>query len=264
MQKVFQILILISVFISGTENYSSKGNLQVAFGAEENQLILKSIDSSVSNFGDEEEKKLYKRCIQHYIEFQSLHTAGDYGRAYESVRTTQRLLVILYERILTKNILFIRFEINRLARVAKGKERTETNAFLRLALRDLSEAEQKLIIAKNTRPYLYLLKLRDMLFSLKILKHSAKFLVLLALLHNTDFPIEIENTSFESLNEDIDRAISQDKEKYLTIHWDNHFKTYVGDGIYTMTMYEPNMEELAKPLDEIDPAYVRRNILKKK
>ncbi|WP_411823370.1 adhesin OmpL37 family surface protein [Leptospira sp. 'Mane'] len=264
MKKVFQILILFSVLLLKTENYSSKGNLQVAFGAEENQLILKSIDSSVSNFGDEEEKKLYKRCIQHYIEFQSLHTAGDYGKAYESVRNTQRLLVILYDRILTKNILSTRLEINRLARIAKGKERTETNAFLRLALRDLSEAEQKLIIAKNTRPYLYLLKLRDMLFGLKILKHSARFVILLALLHNTDFPIEIETTNFDSLYEDIDRAISKDKEKYLTIHWDNHFKTYIGDGIYTMTMYEPNMEELTKPFEDIDPAYFRKNILKKR
>ncbi|WP_210416308.1 adhesin OmpL37 family surface protein [Leptospira idonii] len=260
MKKFGLLILLLCAFFAKTEHFSSSSNLQVTYGVEENQLILKSIDSTVSNFGDEEDKKLYKRCIQHYLEFQGLHTAGNYASAYVRVRHTQKLLILLYERMLSKNITKVRLELNRLGRNARGKEKTQTNAFLRLGLRDLAEAEQKLIFAKNTRPYLYLLKLREMLFSLKILKHSGKFVVFLALLHDADFPVELESVDFQTINDEILRSMTENKDLFLTFHWDNHFKTLIGDGVYTQTMHTPDMEELAKPMGDLDPAYVRLSL----
>ncbi|MBE7412757.1 MAG: hypothetical protein L6Q54_01930 [Leptospiraceae bacterium] len=258
MSKKFYIIICF-LFLWKIDEYSSSANQQVAYGMEENQLILQSINSTVSNFGSDEEKKLYKRCIQHYVESQILYIESDYSKAYQRIRHTQKLLISLYESTLTKNIYMIRMELNRLGSISRGKEKTETIAFLRMGFRDIEEAEQKLIFAKNTRPYLYLLKLREMLFALKILKHSGRFVILLKLLHEADFPANINETDFENLRHEIERVISKDRNKYLTIHSDNFFKVLEGEGIYPNVWMKPDLEELSISMGNIDPAYSRRD-----
>lgn len=255
---IYALILFLSSFWK-IEDFSSSAIQQVAYGMEENQLILQTINSSVSNFGDDEDKKLYKRCIQHYVESQILYIESDYSKAYLRIRHTQKLLILLYEKILSKNISMIRLELNRLGSISRGREKTETSAFLRMGFRDLEEAEQKLIFAKNIRPYLYLLKLREMLFALKILKHSGRFVILLELMHEADFPANINETEFEKIGYEIKRVISKQKEKFLMIHWDNYFKTLNGDGIYPNVWMKPDLEELSKSMGDIDPAYLRRD-----
>ncbi len=259
MKIVNSVIALLILLIFQIENFSSSQNLQVAYGVEENQLILQTINSSVSNFGNDNEKKLYKRCIQHYVESQILYIESDYPKAYKEIRQTQKLLILLYEKVLEKNISMIRSELNRLGSISRGREKTETLAFLRMGFRDLEEAEQKFVFAKNTRPFLYLLKLREMLFALKILKHSGIFVILLELLHEADFPANISETEFEKVGYEIKRVISKDKEKFLMIHWDNYFKTLHGDGVYPTIWLKPDLEELSASFGEIDPPYARRD-----
>lgn len=236
----------------------AKAVLQVAFGVEENQLIIKSLDSTISHLGDEDDKKLYQRCLAHYLEFLELNMRRNDDISYQQLRRTQKLLIPLYDRMLSKNILLLRTELNRLGRASKDKEKTNTKAMLRLGFRDLSEAEQKLTMARNIRPQLYLLKLREMLFALKILKHSGRFVVALGLLHDAEVVREIEGVSFEDIDTEIQNAFSEDLEKYRKMHWDNYFKVWKEDGIYTTVLNGQVKSELAVPLPGIDPAYVRQ------
>lgn len=80
----------------------SNGNLQVAFGAEENYLLVRSLDSSIIHLGTAEEKLEYRDIIDEYLKFKSLHIQGKYGDAYLAVRSTQFKLIQLYDKILTK------------------------------------------------------------------------------------------------------------------------------------------------------------------
>ncbi|MDZ4727729.1 MAG: hypothetical protein SH817_16340 [Leptospira sp.] len=236
----------------------AKAVLQVAFGVEENQLIIKSLDSTISHLGDQEDKKLYKRCLQHYLEFLELNMRRNDDVSYEQLRHTQSLLIPLYDKMISKNIVLLRTELNRLGRISRDNEQTQTKVMLRLGFRDLAEAEQKLTFARNIRPQLYLLKLREMLFALKILKHAGRFVVFLGLLHEAEMKRPIENMDFDQLNAEIESAFTKDREKYQKMHWDNHFKVLVGDGVYTNVLNGPITNELAEPLPGIDPAYVRR------
>ncbi|MGV3666653.1 MAG: adhesin OmpL37 family surface protein [Leptospira bouyouniensis] len=209
----------------------SNGNLQVAFGAEENYLLVRSLDASVIHFGTAEEKVEYRDIIDEYLKFKSLHIQGKYGDAYLAVRSTQFKLIQLYDKILTKNITLVRSELELLGRKSRDKEKTQTKAFLRLALRDVSEAEQKLVMARNMRPYLYLLKLREMLFALKILKHAGKFVIFLNLLHDGQFMDSIEFYNFDSIESELIRGFGKNS-KLLAMHNDNAFLPFGEESIY--------------------------------
>jgi hypothetical protein len=257
MRKI-NLSLFFGILISfGLSNLSAKVVLQVAFGVEENQLIIKSLDSTISHLGDEDDKKLYKRCLEHYLEFLELNMRRNDDVSYQRLRHTQKLLIPLYDRMLTKNILLLKTELNRLGRVSKDKEKTNTKAMLRLGFRDLTEAEQKLIMARNTRPELYLLKLREMLFALKILKHAGRFVVSLGLLHDAEIEGTLDEITFEGIDNEIQNSFFQDREKYHKMHWDNFFKVWNEDGIYTTLLNGQMKSELSVPLPGVDPAYVR-------
>ncbi|MCW7503056.1 adhesin OmpL37 family surface protein [Leptospira paudalimensis] len=229
--RTYLLYLLGGLCLLGVDSSYSNGNLQVAFGAEENYLLVRSLDSSVIHLGDAEDKIEYRNIIDEYLRFKSLHIQGNYGEAYLAVRSTQYKLIQLYDKILTKNITLVRSELELLGRKARDKEKTQTKAFLRLALRDVSEAEQKLVMARNIRPYLYLLKLREMLFALKILKHSGKFVIFLNLLHDGQYMDSIEFYDFETIESELIRGFGPSS-KYLAIHYDNAFLPFREESIY--------------------------------
>ncbi|GBF49926.1 hypothetical protein LPTSP4_14460 [Leptospira ryugenii] len=255
MIRTLQILLLVVLTIPKPSE--PKAVLQVAFGVEENQLILKSLNSTISYLGDEADRKLYRRILLHYLEFLELNMRRNDSISYERLRHTQALLIPLYDRMLSKNLEFLRAELNRLGRDSRDREKTQTKLLLRLGFRDLAEAEQKLTFARNTRPQLYLLKLREMLFALKILKRAGRFVVYLGLLHDAEIYRPIEIMQFEQMDAEIMSAFIKDREKFRKMHWDNHFKVLDGSGIYFEVLNGPITNELAEPLPGIDPAYVR-------
>ncbi|EKJ87706.1 hypothetical protein CLV96_3691 [Leptospira meyeri] len=232
-------------FTAGERTYAN-GNLQVAFGAEENYLLVRSLDSSVIHLGSPEEKQEYQEIINEYLRFKSLHIQGKYGDAYLAVRSTQSKLIKLYDKILTKNITLVRSELVLLGGKSRDKEKTQTRAFLRLALRDVSEAEQKLVMARNTRPLLYLLKLREMLFSLKILKHAGKFVVFLNLLHDGKFMDSIEFSDFDSIESELIRGFGKGNNRLLALHYDNSFLPFGEESIYESMMTNYKAPEIKK------------------
>ncbi|TGM85162.1 adhesin OmpL37 family surface protein [Leptospira bouyouniensis] len=229
--RTFLFYVLGGLCIFWGSRTHSNGNLQVAFGAEENYLLVRSLDASVIHFGTAEEKVEYRDIIDEYLKFKSLHIQGKYGDAYLAVRSTQFKLIQLYDKILTKNITLVRSELELLGRKSRDKEKTQTKAFLRLALRDVSEAEQKLVMARNMRPYLYLLKLREMLFALKILKHAGKFVIFLNLLHDGQFMDSIEFYNFDSIESELIRGFGKNS-KLLAMHYDNAFLPFGEESIY--------------------------------
>lgn len=257
--SILSVLVLSLFFPLGESNYSAAQLQMVTYGLEENNLILRTISTTVLNFGDEEDRKLYKRCIQHYIESQILFVEKEFGKSYLRLRHTQFLLIVLYERLLSKNISSLRSELNRLGYISRGNEKLETRSYLELGFRELARAEQKYIFAKNTRPALYLLKLRELLFGIKTVKQAGKFVILLGLLHDSKYPPIYEDTNFDKLKYEIQRVIFNDREKYLRIHYDNHFKALGGTNLYEAYWDKPDLPELAAPLGKIDPGYVRRD-----
>lgn len=262
MPYIFIILFITSLsFDIKADQDSTKATQLVksANGIRENEYFVTAINASVTNIGDESDKKLYKRCIQHHIESSILYLQFDLGKSYTEVRHTQELLIKLYFSVMKKNVALLKEEFSRLGKNAVQSGNKRALLYMRLGIRDLIVAEQKIMNAENTRPYLFLLKLKDEADALKLLKQSGKYIVFLGLMYESDFPPNIDETGFDNLKNEINRAMFSKKEKFNKIHHDNYFKTLDGQNMLRDVWDIPEMHELASPLNNLDPAYTRKD-----
>jgi hypothetical protein len=254
------ILLLVIAWTEALPDQSSSKATQlirVSYGLKDNYEFLKILSSTITNRGTEEEKKYFKRCVQHHIESEILHLQMDLGRSYAELRRTQGLLIRLYAQVLEKEILELEVELGKLARMANGKEKTESKLYLRLGYREIAVAKQRLTIGKNIRPYLYLMKLQEFSYTLKSLKQAEKYIVMLGLLHDSIDEFNREQRSFAGLVSEVNRIIFNDREKYLRFLYDSNFDSYSEISYYDGIWKQPDLHELATAIPDFDPAYVR-------
>lgn len=260
--KRFSVILILLFTAMGEmtpDQSSSKATqlIRVSYGLKDNYEFLRILNSTISNRGTEDQKKYFKRCVQHHIESEILHLQMDLGKSYAELRRTQGLLIQLYINVLEDEIEELEIELGRLARLANGREKTETKLYLRLGYREIAVAKQKLIVGKNIRPYLYLMKLQELAYSLKSLKQSEKYIVLLGLLHDSIDEFDKESRSFEAMVNEVNRIIINDREKYLRFLYDSHFDSYGALNYYEQIWKQPDLHELATGIPNFDPAYLR-------
>jgi hypothetical protein len=231
--------------------------IRVSYGLKDNYEFLKILSSTITNRGSDLQKKYFKRCVQHHIESEILHLQMDLGRSYAELRRTQGLLITLYTLVLDEEVLELDIELGRLARLANGKQKTETKLYLRLGYREIAVAKQRLMVGKNIRPYLYLMKLQEFSFALKSLKQAEKYIVMLGLLHDSIDDFNRDVKSFEGLVAEVNRIIFKDREKYLKFLYDSNFDSYSEISYYDGIWKQPDLQELASEIPNFDPAYVR-------
>ncbi|EJP01789.1 hypothetical protein J9305_01185 [Leptospira interrogans] len=262
MKAVFGITIY--VVLSGPfsvfADYASNGAthlVRVERGIKTNEFLIQALNSTISNLGSEANKALYKRIIQHHVETNQLYFQFDLEKSYSELKRTQDLLVILYSDVIESSRKTIRGELDSLGQKAIRETETKPKKHLEMAYRELSAAEQKKNISDNTRPYLQPIKLELLYESLKLLKQSRKYVVLLSMKYLSDFPPDPETEDFTGILNEINRAMFSRKDEFAKIHFDNHFHTYSGENLYDSYWQDPALEELEKPLGEIDSAYSR-------
>lgn len=255
---VFLIFMAFALGITPDQSSSKATQLiRVSYGLKDNYEFLRILNSTISNRGTDEQKKYFKRCVQHHIEAEILHLQMDLGKSYAELRRTQELLIQLYIFVLEDEISELDAELGRLARIANGKEKTETKLYLRLGYREIAVAKQKLLIGKNIRPYLYLMKLQELAYSLKSLKQAEKYIVLLGLLHESIDDLDKEKRSFEELVSEVNRIIFVDREKYLRFLYDSYFDSYGAADYYKEIWNKPDLHELSQGIPLFDAPYFR-------
>ncbi|TGK33339.1 hypothetical protein EHQ12_11330 [Leptospira gomenensis] len=262
MRAGFGILIVVclcapaSVFADLASNGATH-LVRVEKGLKTNEFLIKALNSSVSNLGTEADKALYKRIIQHHVETNQLYLQFDLERSYSELKRTQDLLVILYSTLIESGKKTVRSELGFLGYYAIRGTEAKPKKHLELGYRELASAEQKKLISDNTRPYLQPIKLELLYESLKLLKQSRKYVVLLSMEYLSDFPSDPESEDFLGILNEINRAMFSRKDEFARIHFDNHFHAYSGENLYDTYWQDPALEELEKPLGEIDAAYLR-------
>lgn len=246
-----------NIFSSDESNKATQ-LIRVSQGLKENYNYLRSIGPSVSNYGDAMDEKLYTRCLQHHIVTEILHLQMDLGKAYEELRKTQELTIQLYYRILDANITRAEQDMIQLTKISSGKRKTNTYHYLQMGFREIAIAKKKLMTARNTHPQLFLMKLQDANYSLRSLKQSQKYIIRLAILHDGSYESEEEDTKeFDKLKMEITRVLQKNPDKYLRYHYDSNFLVYDRKDIFEDVWNNPNLQELANPLEGYDKSYIR-------
>lgn len=226
-----------------------KAQIWTEQGLVANRRYLQSLNPFISNYGTQEERLVYQRCVNHYIRTEILFLAYRFNEAYKEVRNTQRLLIQLYERILEQGQRDVHEGLRSYAKRVVFDRNIRTRKYMQLAVRDLENARLKVLKQKNTRPWLFLIKLNELEEALKLVRHANRFYVLLRIEYDSIYPTSTEQLTYISTRRLIASGFPEDRAVLLLMHDDNYFR--VGTqrvDLWQKFKNEPNFAILDQPL----------------
>jgi len=216
-------------------------------GLKDNRYFFYFIDSSISNLGTGEEKKLFREAIQRDILAQLLYMKFQFKESYGEIRKAQRILIDLYGKTLARDIGIAGELLNGFApRVIELKD-VRARGYLHLGYRDMKSAQTAMMIGDNITEKLYSMRLYQYVRAIKLAKHAKRyaFLSLIEISTPREERRPVNNYSFGGIEERLTKIGPDDsRERHLLIHWDNYYRAKTSKSFYDEIWDNPALQEL--------------------
>lgn len=156
---------------------------------KENRSFIEFINVPVSNFGGEENQKLFQKAFYHHFKAQKSFLASDYKDSFVEIRRSQKLQMILYEKIL---LYVYHLDARRILELSAPKvfitQDARARSFIRLGFRDLKVSEEQHTLGKNINYFLFSSKIKYYMEGIKFARQAKKLAFLALIEINT--PVE--------------------------------------------------------------------------
>lgn len=216
-------------------------------GLKDNRYFFYFIDSSISNLGTDEEKKLFREAIQRDILAQLLYMKFHFKESYGEIRKAQRILIDLYGKTLARDIGIAGGLLNEFAPRVIELEDSRARGYLHLGYRDMTSARTARMIGDNITEKLYSMRLYQYVRAIKLAKHARRYAFLSQIEISTPRAERrtVNNYSFAEIEERLSKMGPDDKrERYLLIHWDNYYRSRGPRSFYDEIWDNPALQEL--------------------
>lgn len=224
---------------AGEQRYAEKG-------LKDNRYFFYFINSSISNLGTDEEKKMYKEAIQRDMIAQLLYMKFLFHHSFVEVRRAQKILIDLYRITLKRDIELTRQLLGDFARSSINTKNHKSQHYLKLGFRDMTVAKIYLKMADHYRESLYSMRLHKYVQAIKNAKHGKRYAFYSRLESKKGvLPFkEWRLLTFDDLEKEISELSPEKSELYVLIHYDNYYKTRSGKSFYDRTWEDPRLEEV--------------------
>ncbi|MBN2039969.1 MAG: hypothetical protein JW864_08015 [Spirochaetes bacterium] len=263
--KIFTLILILFLFspemvqAQRTKSSTKGGELRKAEkGLKDNKYFLYFLDSSVTNFGSPEEKKLYKEASQRDILSQLLFLRFMFKESYKEVRKTQEQLVNLYSIALSRDIAMTKSLLNEIAPRVILKNNPKSVEYLRLGYRDQRLAAILMKMADNYKKTLYSMRLYEYVNAIKNAKHGKRYALLAMIESNLthEQKMDAKYSDFVWIKNKITEfSPAEKKDHYSQIHLDNFYLTPESKSLYERIWDNPEIqqhEDYRRYLEESD------------
>jgi hypothetical protein len=251
---VILIILLSLLFLSGiaqaqrTKSSLAAGSQRNAEkGLKDNRYFFYFINTSITNMGTDDEKKSFKEAIQRDIIAQNLYMKFLFTESFNEIRKSQKILIDLYQKTLSKDITMTKKLLNGFAPVVIKKNDYLARHYLRLGYRDAEDARIDMMMADNFQERLYSMRLYRYSKAIKKVKHGKRYALfsLLETKFSREKKKEFGRQSYEELKKLISDASSDDQREYhLLVHTDNYYKSKDEISFYDRTWDKPDLHEI--------------------
>ncbi len=254
-----------------TKSSSNAGEqVKAEKGLKDNRYYFYFINTSVTNFGSDDDKKLFREAILRDILSQMLYMRFQFRDSYIEIRKSQKLLIDIYRSTLMRDIENARVLLNGIVPSVFDSNDRGALLYLRLGYRDLSVAKTYLGMGDNIKEKLYSMRLYKYVEAMKTAKHGSRYAVLGMIavaeskssLSGSRGPMKIFETATGALRDalyEYDRrnlafntikdkilmhSPREEREKYLTIHYDSYFRPRTGKTFFDQVWEKSDVDSL--------------------
>lgn len=224
---------------AGEQRYAEKG-------LKDNRYFFYFINSTISNFGTEEEKSLFKQAIQRDILAQMLYMKFLFHDSFVEIRRSQGILIDLYRTSLDRDIEATKKLLHTHAPGVVKSGLDKARLYLRLGYRDMADAKIDMVMADNYREALYSMRLYKYVRAIKKAKHGKRYAFFAALEAGTAAEERKEwgRETFDQLQKRIENLSAEEKDTNLLIHLDNYYRSKGDKSFYDTIWENPNLQDI--------------------
>jgi hypothetical protein len=216
-------------------------------GLKDNRYYFYFINSSITNFGSDQEKALFRKAIQYDILAQILYMRFEFRNSYVEIRKSQKILIDLFGITLTRDLSTSKKLLDEFAPQAVNSKDNRSRSYLWLGYRDQKAAEINQLIGDNTTVSLYSMRLYQYSKAIKMAKHARRYALLSRIEHQ--IPLEeqryTKNLSYDDIDTRLSKMPSSDRiDYYRRVHMDNYYKVTNNRSIYDEVWDNPSLKDL--------------------
>jgi hypothetical protein len=221
-------------------------------GLKDNRYFFYFINSTVTNFGTDEEKKLYKEAIQRDLIAQQMYMKFLFHESFTEIRRAQEVLIELYQKIIMKEILAAKELLNGFAPEVVKSNDYRSRLYLRLGYRDSETARIDMVMADNFREHLFSMRLYKYVRAIKSAKHGKRYAFFsMIYIRNNNPKFEPGRLTFEELKKEVDKITGEEAKKqfYQRVHFDNYYATPEEMTFFDRVWEKPELNEIPEYQD---------------
>ncbi len=249
-------VIIFSVLIIFTSNYSiygqkASGSIKAGEqkkaekGLKDDRYYIYYINSTITNFGTDEEKNIFADAVKRDIVAQFFYLRYMFTEAYREIRTTQKTLIGLYRKKIDDDYEQVMMVFNGLAAQVINEDDFLAKEYLRLGYRNAKTALIEKNMADHYKLSLFSMRLHKYTRSMKRLKESKRYAVLTLIRLNIDDSEKIKQKkySFEEISAKLGLySPPENLDQWNLMHLDSYYKVK-GDKSYFDDIWEnPDLE----------------------
>ena len=254
-RHVIHLLLIFAVIFTASSLHAQRTKSSLSAGSQrnaekglrDNRYFFYFINTSITNLGTEDEKKMFKEAIQRDFIAQQLYMKFLFRESFDEIRRAQSILITLYRMILGRDIDEAKKLLNKFAPTIIQRNSYLARHYLRLGYRDAADAQVDLVMADNFQERLYSMRLYRYSKAIKKVKHGKRYALFSLVEAKTGPNIkrELGLLGFDKLKELIIQVSGDEqKEFHLLIHTDNYYKSKDEKSFYDRIWEKPDLDEI--------------------
>jgi len=214
-------------------------------GLHDNRLFIYYLDSTIVNCANSEENAIFSEAVKHDLVAQFYYLRFSFTDSFREIRNAQELLISLYMRLIDSEHKNTEKFLNSHASLVINSSQQKSEAYLRLAYRNLAESAREKNMADHYKKTLYSLRLHKYVRSMIALKEAKRYGVIACLQSIAPERLRtIEgNYTFDQLKKIIDEnAADNDKEMLLLMHLDSYYMFKDNESAHARIWGDPQLD----------------------
>jgi len=249
--RIFIILLAIicslaPVFSQRTKSSLSAGEQRHAERSLKNaRYFIEFLDSTVSNSGTEEEKKLYLEAVRRDTISRILYMKFAFHESFGETKKSHRLIIKLFKKIIPREIKDSKSLLNNFARESLKSKDKQSKKYLALGYRSVKWSEKTMVMADNIFERNYSIRIYEYIKSLKRAKYARRYAILALIQARLEkhMRLKIDMDSFLKIKKHIEKYLTDKKENVILIHKDNYYML-TEPSEYRKIIKNPGLDEI--------------------
>ncbi len=248
------LLLLIALIISAEPSYPQRTKSSLSAGNQrrsekglkDNKYFFYFINSSVSNYRDEQQLSIFTEALRRDLIARILYMKFSFDNSFAEVKHSQILLIELYRNVLKQEIKETRIILGQSAVEVMQSKEYMPRKYLALGYRSVKWADRTMLMADNLPETNYSIRLYEYVKAIKNVKTARRYAIV-ALLEKR-IPPELKKginyNDYDRVSSLINEYLNEQKDRYLLMHRDNYYRIEPSGSLYEKIMDEPGLENI--------------------